>query len=1538
MDRLTVTARDDPFAADRRVLAMEAGRSIAEIVEAVLPGAGPGHATVLLEGREIAPDEWVTVPPAGMRLAVVARPAGGNLGRSLAIFAVVLLAAGTQQWWLTTGGSQFGAAIAAASVTSIGMLAVNSLFPPPQLSSTDFRGGQHWSIDASRNVLRPYDPIPIVLGQVRVFPPLCAQVQWSVASGNQDARLVLCWGYGPLQLSDVRLGDTPIANLQNVSHEFWDGIPGAGAPTFSLYRQVSTTTDVGIEFTQDDSAWFSRQTASDAVEAEVIFSFRGMLRTGRKTGDKINGNAWFQIETSPAGLGQWTKVVDEVVRAKTVQPFRRSWRFPVSGATDIRVRRLKSGGQSLSQGELATWLYLVNYTGQQPVTADGVAVSAFEIRATDDISGSLDRLSGVVTSIVPCWNGSEWLPAASRNPASLALHLLRSSERLQITDEEVDWTAFETWHGYCATNGLNCDLYVDWAASTDELLRIVGACGHAALMPIQGRWRPVIDQARSPVGIYTPRNTDRFAVERSVAELPHALRVQFPNAARNWVRDEIIAYADGYDASTATRYEVLELPGISDQERAWREGRRRLKELETRRDRISFTAGIDHLAVLPGDVVEVSHHLVDEALGYGRIRSTTTDGGGNVTSVDLDTSISGYLSGTSYSATVRSESGTRTYALASSSSGRTLVFATPIIPADAPAVDDLVVVGETAQASRQMIVMRITPGDGYTARLECVPYDTAVYTSLTETPPSEIITPPTVPSLAPPKILEASVVEQAAGTVRASLLLEYPANRPEDAAGIVLQWRVQGSGEEWSELRTTTTAQTVAIADLSRDETYEARIRWESVTYTAWSSLFTFSTALGAIEDDTPLIVRSDGVDETVGLTAAIESGVEKGSSYIAIETAPGKRLRVDELVRIEQPDPTRSLTVDLSRCAIDAGKNFRLSVRGELDERPEINQFLLDQDALTNAATIRVSTSPQNGDDSLLQVGRRIILRGQNDAAGNVLEGQKQQVEITSKTTISSTVVELGISPPLEADFLVSYPNSEWIEDSGAPDRTHIRVLMDVLLAVDGAVGDTLLQVSADPGTIGLGAGAWVVVHDDRLTSDVHGGGSSNPIRREVNRVRAVTSSTIELYWPLERDVKTAWKGRVTAFRPAFNVRLICPQDFRYIAPSDPNAQRQPTFELRYTIACAISRPRNDEEGAGVGTRGQLVRIEHSYGFEVDAPERIGRSDTGDAEGGDRYGIYVTHSRHGRIRDPHMVRCRHGISIWNSIGIVSTGGLFDDCLINGWDLHGGDSVGCWQIGGLFLAGPSRAPGATKQSGITIGNTYHLGGDRRSGVIGAVFIGYQDDDGGVEVRTPSADVVVDGTFVDCKHAVALRPAGNADGGTIHLPQIRMIAPPGGSEPVKDATAGSPKFSGLLPGEISVNGANLAAEYMTAGATPVLPVRRPDLALDARARQVSGAVTIAFGHGQFHDLELVGDVTGLTITGPSSARSGDLVFVYVRVRQDATGGRQWAHPANTTWPGGSPPTITTAAGKSAILQYFSYDQGANWIGLLLADDV
>jgi len=1457
MDRVILATRPDPFELAPIVQELDYGCTIADIVDIAAPGVPAVHVVVMLDGREVPPGDWSIMPGGGSRVAVVVRPAGGSVARSVALFAIAVAAAGTGQWWLAAGGSYFGATVAATSVAVIGSLAVNSLFPPPQLATRNFRDSQNWSIDRIGNRLRPYDPIPVVLGQVRVFPPLCAQPRWSVGQGNQDVRLALCWGYGPLQVTNLKLGNTPISSLSNVAHEFWSGDRRNGVPTFTLYSQVASNESVDAQFPNADSSWVQRRTASDATEAELIFVFTGMLRLGRKTGDRLFGNAWLQIEISPAGLGQWTRVVDEVVRARTVQPFRRSFRFPVSGATDIRVRRLSSGGQSVSQGEHARWLWLVSLKDQQPVTSAGIAASALLIEATDDVSGAIDRISGLVTSVVPDWDGTRWVERATRNPASLALHILRGADRSPIADDDIDWTAFEIWHDYCATNGLTCDLYVDWAATTDELLRIIASCGHAALVPLDGRWRPIIDRARSAVAAFTPRNMAGFRLRRLLAEVPHALRVQFVDAARDYERHEILVYRDGYGPANASLFDTLELPGITDATTAWRTGRRRLKELETRRDHVAFTAGIDHMAAAVGDVVLVSHHMVDRAIGYGRIISITTDPSGDVLSIALDAAVDDYEPGTSYAATIRSVGGIATWPLAASSSGRTLDFASPVPAASAPAVDDLVIVGETAMATRQMIVMSVSPGDDETATVECVPYDTTVYASLTETPPAEVTAPPVLVTPAAPLIRSITVSESSDGSVRAVLALEYPDTRPDDATGVVIQWRARDTGDEWSEVRVATTAQTVTLADLVRDAIHDARVRWESASAPEWSSLVPFDTTIYSAEDATPEVVTADGTDQTAGLSAYLQGALGAGENYIRYATPPGKRIRVDGMVRIEQPDPDRSVTIDLSRASIDAGKDFRLTVRGKPDEQPETGQFKLARDALKNAATIRVRTSPQNGDDSLLQVGRRLIIRGQNDAAGNTLEGQKHECRITSKTTVDSTTVDLGISPTLPADFLVSYPNSEWVEDGGGVDQTHITVLVEVDLSEDASAGDTSVGVVGDPIPLGLAAGDWVVVIDDRTAGDVQGS-SSNEIRREINRIRAIpTSGTVSLEYPLERDFTTAWNARLVRVRPAFNVTVICPRDFRYVTPSDPApAQRRPAFELRYSVGCTLIEPTLDEEATGVSTRGQLVRVEHSWGFDIVRPRRVGRRDTSDAGSGDRYGVYVAHSRNGRIIDGYFERCRHGVACTDSIDIRSIGGSYVDCLINGWDTHGGHSVRCRSIGEHFFAGPSRPPDANNQSAATIGNTSHRAGDYDCGVIGGTFHGFTDSDGAIEVRIPSRGFTAQScTFHGCKHALAIRETGTLAGGELFVDDFVLIGCTGYA--VKDdvVTAGLFDAGTIHIGTVQLDGTAAGIHAEGAGG----PAKRPDLVPD------KGSIV-------YTDIELAGTTVDLTTAELSRQRA------------------------------------------------------------------
>lgn len=70
---------------------------------------------------------------------------------------------------------------------------------------------------------------------------------------------------------------------------------------------------------------------------------------------------------------------------------------------------------------------------------------------------------------------------------------------------------------------------------------------------------------------------------------------------------------------------------------------------------------------------------------------------------------------------------------------------------------------------------------------------------------------------------------------------------------------------------------------------------------------------------------------------------------------------------------------------------------------------------------------------------------------------------------------------------------------------------------------------------------------------------------------------------------------------------------------------------------------------------------------------------------------------------------------------------------------------------------------------------------------------------------------------------------------------------------------------------------------------------------------------------------------LTING---AVAGMETTVTLTLTQDATGSRLVTWPGGTRWPGGTPPTLSTAAGATDIIELTSYNGGTNWYGRLL----
>jgi hypothetical protein len=165
---------------------------------------------------------------AGIALtAITGFVAGGGLATKLG-FSAKLFGAGT-----------VGATLAAAGVSLVGSLLLSALVPPPVIPTG---GGKTitnpGAASAEGNVLEPNGPIPRVLGQRKVYPPLASE-PFTYFDGPDEVVEAMFVLNGPHQITDIRVGAAAIDGLSNVEYETREGWPG-DLPISMVERQART--------------------------------------------------------------------------------------------------------------------------------------------------------------------------------------------------------------------------------------------------------------------------------------------------------------------------------------------------------------------------------------------------------------------------------------------------------------------------------------------------------------------------------------------------------------------------------------------------------------------------------------------------------------------------------------------------------------------------------------------------------------------------------------------------------------------------------------------------------------------------------------------------------------------------------------------------------------------------------------------------------------------------------------------------------------------------------------------------------------------------------------------------------------------------------------------------------------------------------------------------------------------------------------------------------------------------------------------------
>jgi len=304
---MTITAIYRPtFDLTPRVVRVPDGTTLAGIV-ARMPGLPPeftARGVICLNGHEVPRALWHAVRPkpghnggpVSVTLHLPPRDGGDDGGKSVfALVASIALTALTG--FIGAGGlatrfgltafaqGTFAAQALATGVSLVGSLLISALIPPPRGNDgASARLRNEGSASAEGNVLDPNGPVPRVIGERKIFPPLAAE-PFTYFDGPDEVVEAVFALAGPHRLTDIRIGAAPVADIPGIEIETREGWPGD--PRLDLLRRQSRTEVVQSELTGHSVADDNGARLDNSVDVSVALPQPVILATRDSPDEQI---------------------------------------------------------------------------------------------------------------------------------------------------------------------------------------------------------------------------------------------------------------------------------------------------------------------------------------------------------------------------------------------------------------------------------------------------------------------------------------------------------------------------------------------------------------------------------------------------------------------------------------------------------------------------------------------------------------------------------------------------------------------------------------------------------------------------------------------------------------------------------------------------------------------------------------------------------------------------------------------------------------------------------------------------------------------------------------------------------------------------------------------------------------------------------------------------------------------------------------------------------------------------------------------------
>lgn len=740
---ITLITYPHPLRIERSVEPIEAGQTIADIKAKVL-GDRPALAVLFGDAPEVAiPSElWHRVRPKPGTTLVLRSIVQGKNARILAMIGVAVaalivpfvvpglltaaglvgiggtFAAGSMAGMLITG---LATAAATLAITVGGMMLINTLIPQqkpavqPQVDngSLNFNRETVYSIAGASNQSRLFGTVPVVLGKHRIYPPYAAAPYTELIGNDQYLRLLFCIGYGPLDITEMKIGETPLANFEGVTVEVRNGYPTDTPVT--LYPSDVNEQQLSIVLTGGVN--FELVTAPDTDYISIdVTAPNGIYKVNTTNGAH---------ESYPVGVQvyYWNLAGGPAQSMGTLNfsfvetTFRTGLAVSVPrGQYMVQVGKTILDANKSNIADQLVWTALRSTTFQAPIHFDApLALVAMRIKATGQLNGVVSSFNCVAQSRQQSYNGTAFVPnQLSQNPADLMQYVLQHpANKRPVLNTAIDFEMLREFWLYCNERGYTYNTVLDSTQSVFATVSNIAGAGRGVPVFVDGRWSVAWDKFDSPiVQHFTPRNSSGFNGSRRYRRMPHGFRVKFINEEKQWAVDERLVFDNNFDESNATLYESIEFPGVTDPELIWKHARYRIGDARLRPEVYSLITDFEHLRCTRLDRVRVSHDVALIGQIAGRVKAIA----GSVVTLDERVVME---SGRDYGVRFRLANG--------DSLLREVIFAvgehnsfTLSGAGSLPAIGDLAMFGEREQETAVFRVRSIEPQSDFRARLTLV--------------------------------------------------------------------------------------------------------------------------------------------------------------------------------------------------------------------------------------------------------------------------------------------------------------------------------------------------------------------------------------------------------------------------------------------------------------------------------------------------------------------------------------------------------------------------------------------------------------------------------------------------------------------------------------------------------------------------------------------------------------------------------------------------------------------------------------------------